>query len=170
MTQRERLAAEIARLRPRAMRGDGSACSNIAVNYRLLGRPRLAFRWWCRGASAADGDDFLEVGFCYHHGLGVRRNLSSAASAYASAVRSASITQFGCEEAMYHWATLLLEKGGPRAHSHAASLLRRANADQDYRQARELLNALESGDQLRICSCRRGLKSSIRRVACRVHR
>src|SRR4051812_22853116 len=73
MGVREREEAYIRRQRRLLPKGDGTAASNIAAAYRILGRHRLAFGWWRKGAARGDGDALLEVGYCYQHGLGVRR-------------------------------------------------------------------------------------------------
>ena len=165
-----RIRAEIVRLRRRARDADAVAISNIAANYRLLGCRRLAFVWWVRGAAAGDGEDLLEVAYCFQHGLGVRRNTGSAESSYLSAIRADSICAYSREEAMYHLATLLLGKGRVAGRRRAISLLKRAAADRDYSQADVLLSALRAGTSTSICCCRRGLARRLRIVCCPVHR
>ena len=152
------------------MSGDSIAMSNIAAGYRILGRRSLAFRWWKRGADAGDGDDLLEVAYCYHHGLGVRRNAAAAARAYAGAIGSTAITQFAREEAMYHLAVLLLStRRTAVVRSRVVKLLARANADGDYPQAAELATAIDSSRGA-LCTCRRGLRPGLGRVHCQRHR
>jgi TPR repeat protein len=169
MTTRERELAAISRLRPRAMAGDWVAASNIAAGYRILGRWHLAFRWWQKAAAAGDGSDMLEVAYCYHHGLGVRRNLAAARRLYESAIRSSTISQFDQEEAMYHLAVLLLKaRPTTAARARVERLLRHANADGDYPQASDLLASINAA-ALEICVCRRRLRPGLGRIACRLH-
>lgn len=134
---------------------------NLAAAYRALGRRRLAFKWWQRCACGRDGDAWLEVGYCFHYGLGVRRDLARAASAYRCAARSPWTTEYGREEALYHCAVAELDRGGARASSRAVTLLRAAARDGDYPQAGELLQQLERRSALTTCRCRRGLRPSL---------
>jgi TPR repeat protein len=160
----------MARLRRRARRGDLLAASNLAAEYRILRRPALAFRWWTRAVEIQEnGDDLLELAYCLQHGIGVRRDPTRAARSYARASRSSYSTEGAREEALYHLATLLLEQ--PRARKKAANLLRRANTDDDYPQARALLAQLSSREsELKVCHCRRWLMRSIGGTAkCRIH-
>ena len=165
----KRIRADIARLRPRARNADAIAISNIAANYRLLGRRRLAFQWWARGAASGDGEDLLEIAYCYQHGLGVRRNAGKAEINYESAIRADSICAYSREEAMYHLATVLLTKS-LRDKRRALRLLRKAAADADYPQAVKLLSVLQTGTPTSICSCRRGLMRRLKTVGCPIHR
>ena len=170
MTNRERELAAIARLRPRAMAGDSLAVSNIAAGYRILGRWNLAFRWWHKAAAAGDGSDMLDVAYCYHHGLGVRRNAAAARRFYESAIQSSTVSQFEQEEAMYHLAVLLLQtRRTTAARSRVRRLLTDANADGDYPQAGDLLASINAPD-FEICVCRRRLRPGLGRIACRIHR
>jgi TPR repeat protein len=157
----------IARLKAKAKSGDLVAPSNIAAEYRILGRRVFAFRWWKKAAELGDGDAWLEVGYCYHHGIGAQRNLQSAAIAYDAAILSSHITAYGREEAMYHRAILLIQTVISRkSRTLALRLLRQANADNDYRQAEKLIMLLKSGEVLHLCFCRRGLKPSLGGSAC----
>jgi TPR repeat protein len=170
MAVNEREVAAIARLRPRAIAGDSVAVSNIAAGYRILGRWRLAFRWWARGAAAGDGGDMLEAAYCYHHGLGVRRNVAAARRLYERAIQSRTISQFEHEEAMYHLAVLLLQiSRNDAARARARKLLRDANVDRDYPQAATLHASVSTHGQ-ELCVCRRRLRPGVGRVACSLHR
>jgi TPR repeat protein len=167
----ERELQTIARLRPKARAGDSTATFNIAAGYRILGRNALAFRWFRRAAAQGDGGDSeLEVGYCHHHGVGVRRDAALAERAYRSAIASARITPFGREEAMYHLAILLLSKPRTAARrSKAIELLRDANKDGDYPQAELLAACIDAPEQV-FCTCRRGLRAGLRRRHCNLHR
>jgi hypothetical protein len=169
MKVNEREVAAIARLRRRAVAGDSVAVSNIAAGYRILGRWRLAFRWWSRGAAAGDGSDMLEAAYCYHHGLGARRNLAAARRLYERAIQSRTISQFEHEEAMYHLAVLLLQVSrNDAARGRAKKLLRDANVDRDYPQAAALHDSI-STRALDLCVCRRRLRPGLGRLACKLH-
>ena len=166
----KRTRAGMARLRVRARRGDLVAASNLAAEYRILKRPALAYRWWQRAiAIQENGDDLLEVAYCLQHGIGVRRDLRQAAKSYARASQSSSSTEGGREEALYHLATVLLTQRGSR--TRATDLLRRANVDDDYPQARALLGQLAlRQNELEVCHCRRWLMRSLGGAAkCGLH-
>jgi hypothetical protein len=170
MNVREREEAYIQKQRRKAMGGDYVAMQNIVAAYRILGKTRLAFRWFKKAADLGDGDALLEVGYCHQHGAGVRKDLRSAEQAYRAAIESRDITPFGREEAMYHLAVLLLSGHRHASRKEAKTLLRRANADDDYLQARELLGWLQSSEVGPICACRRGLRRRLARLKCAVHR
>ena len=126
-----------------------------------MGRHELAFRWWRKAADLGDGDALLEVGYCYHHGIGTRQDLGAAAKAYDAAIHSQAITEYGQEEALYHCAILLLQSDGSRPSSAKASeLLREATEDGDFPQAAALSSAIKSGERMQACNCRRGLTRS----------
>lgn len=151
------------------------ASSNIAVAYRSLGRSRLAFNWWKKGADAGNAEDALEVAICYQHGIGVRKNQNAALRYYLQAVRAKKIIQispYGLEEAQYLLATYLITNNcSPKNRRIAVGLLRKASAEGDYRQADTLLKAIRSKTKLRICSCRRGLKRSYGgSIGCPLHK
>ena len=170
MTTRERELKYIARHLPKARAGDSLAMSNVAAAYRILGGHSAAFRWWKKAADAGDGSDTLEVGYCLHHGAGVRRNESAAVHAYETAIKSTDISQLEREEAMYLLAVLLLSKGQSQAiRARVEKLLRRADVDSDYPQAASLLASLRSIPD-RICTCRRGLRFGLARLQCAVHK
>ena len=99
----------MARLRRKVRDGDSVAASSIAAECRIMGRPRLAYRWWLKAvAMERSGDDLLEVAYCLQHRVGVARDLEAARHAYERAVLSSNATQYGHEESCYHLATLLI--------------------------------------------------------------
>ena len=165
----EREHRYIARHLLKAKAGDCSAMHNIGAAYRILGRHAAAYRWWKTSATSGDGTDSLEVGYCLHHGAGVRKNSAAAARAYEHAMVSDRASQLDREEAMYLRAVLLLSSRVSGSRKRAVSLLRKANADDDYPQAASLLAAPDSSPES-ICTCRRELRPELARLHCRVHR
>jgi TPR repeat protein len=123
-----------------------------------------------RAADAGDGSAMLEVGYCYQHGYGVRSDLTAAARWYEVAIRSSGISQLEREEAMYLLAMILLLRNPNRAsRSRALRLLKRANADEDYPQAAEVSQRVQSRQTLSFCTCRRGLHPRLARLRCPQH-
>lgn len=164
----ERENRYIARHLPRAKAGDSLAMHNIGASYRILGNHAAAFRWWKKSAASGDGSDSLEIGYCLHHGAGVRKDLAAAARAYDVAMSSDHASQLDREEAMYLRAVLLLSSKIGTARRRAIFLLRKANADNDYPQAANLLASLKAPAE--ICTCRRALRSTLARLHCPIHR
>lgn len=163
---------ELAQLRRTARAGEPSAASNLAAEYRILGRRRLAYRWWYRAVELeGGGDELLEIAYCLHHRIGVRRDLEAVRDAYERALRAKHTTPYGHEEACYHLATLLVQAGSG-SRRRVMALLRDANRDDDYPRARELLAQVSQGDGPRAtCQCRRGLARPLGRSAhCPIHR
>ena len=161
MADPTRHAVEIARLKQRLRSGIDER-NNIACEYRMMGNHRRAFEWWQRAATGYDHGVFLEIGYCYQYGIGVRRDLHAARAAYRAAVRGYWICEHDQEEALYHLAIACLDQNrGRRSRLRAAELLRSANADGDYPQAADLLDQLESGRPLVLCRCRRFLRRSV---------
>lgn len=167
MRTRKREQSYIERQRRLLSRDDGTASSNIAAAYRVLGRYRLAFRWWSRAAESGDGDAFVDLGYCYQHGLGVRQDELASEQAYRAAIATHLTTPAGREEAMYHLAVLLLLRG---EKEEALTLLGQASGDEDYPAASALLRALRGGQAYQPCQCRRGLLRRLATVKCPLHR
>lgn len=46
---------------PRRVRGDSTAMMNVAAAYRVLGNPRLTFRWFKKAADVGDGDPLDDI-------------------------------------------------------------------------------------------------------------
>jgi TPR repeat protein len=147
----------IQKLKKQLRRGSPIAANNVAATYRELGDPRLAFQWWQRTAGPQDGDAWLEVGYCRQYGVGTRRNPAAAIRAYRRAIASAHTTEYGCEEAQYHLAVALVDRGVARSFREVERLLSLAAQDGDYPRATELLAQLVKKQPLHICRCRRGL-------------
>ena len=155
--------------RPKAVRGDRIAMSNVAAAYRIVENFRLSARWYKKAAEQGDGDAMTEWGYCLQHGLGVRRDEESAERAYRCAIASEWITDFCREEAMYHLAVVLLGRQSVSSHRAAAKLLRVANADGDYPQAEALLQTLGSANVRKVCICRRNLRPRLAKRHCPLH-
>src|SRR5579862_3596592 len=101
MTTLDREKRYIRRWRPKAIRGESVAMSNVAAAYRILGKSRLAARWFRRAAEHGDGDALTDWGYCLQHGVGIRKEERAAELAYRSAIASKRITDYAREEAMY---------------------------------------------------------------------
>ncbi len=143
--------------------------SNVAAAYRILGKFRLAARWYRRAAGAHDGDALTDWGYCLQHGVGVRKDRAGAERAYRAAIRSEWITDYSREEAMYHLAVLLLGRRSAASRRAADKLLRLASADGDYPQAAALLRVTKSAAVRAACACRRRLRPRLARRHCPVH-
>ena len=161
----------IRKLKKQLRLGSPTAANNIAATYRALGKPRLAFHWWQRTAGPQDGDAWLEVGYCLQYGVGTRRNRAAAIRAYRRAITSEHTTEYGCEEAQYHLAVALVDRGVAGSLREVERLLRLAVEDGDYLRATELLAQLGKTQPLRICRCRRGLTRRLGgKTHCSLHR
>jgi|SRR5947208_9594742 len=171
MNKRQRLRAELSKLKAALRGGDSTAANNLAATYRQLGNRRRSFHWWKRAAETRGGDDaWLEVGYCCQYGIGVRRDGSIAISSYRKAIRRYYVNDYQREEARYHMAVALLDRDGRSiTRQKAAQLLREAAADGDYPQAADLLRQLSNDGRLQVCRCRRHLRASLGRAHCRLH-
>src|SRR4029453_17933541 len=109
----------IRRLKNKLRLGDAIASNNIAATYRELGNLRRAFQWRRRTAGPKDGDVWLEVGYCLQYGIGPRPDPPAAIRAYRRAIRTYYTTVYGCEEAQYHLAVALLDRGDGRYRREA---------------------------------------------------
>ena len=163
----------IQKLKRELRRGSSIASNNIAATYRELGNYRRAFHWWRRTAGPNHGDAWLEVGYCLQYGVGTRHDPNAAIKAYRKAIDSHHVTTtaFGEEEAQYHLAVAILDRGAARDLPEVRQLLTRAAADGDYPQAKYLLELLAEGQPLTICRCRRRLPRHLGGKAnCELHR
>jgi TPR repeat protein len=150
--------------------GAGGWANNIATVHRDWGDMRRAFAWWRRAADARDDEAWVTVGYCYYYGIGVRRNRAAAVASFRRARKGIFISDCGREEALYHLAVAYLDRTGSRSRSQARTLLAKANVDDDYPEARDLLAQLDAGAALRPCRCRRGwYKTILGQAACEVH-
>lgn len=159
----------IRKWRPKAVRGDSIAMSNVAAAYRIVENFRLSARWYKKAAEHGNGDAMTEWGYCLEHGVGVRRDERSAERAYRCAIASKWITDFCREEAMYHLAVVLLGRQPASSRRAAAKLLRVANADGDYPQAEALLLIVRSANTRNVCICRRNLRPRLAKRHCPLH-
>jgi len=161
----------IRKLRNKFRLGDATASNNIAATYRELGNFRRAFQWCRRMAGPKDGDAWLEVGYCLQYGIGTRRDPTAAIRAYRSAIRTYYTTEYGCEEAQYHLAVALLDRGDTRYRREVEGLLSQAAEDGDYPEAADLLEQIREKKPSRICRCRRGLARRLGgKTHCPLHR
>jgi tetratricopeptide (TPR) repeat protein len=166
---KDRLA--IQKLKKQLRVDSSTAANNIAATYRKLGNSRRAFHWWRRTAGPQDGDAWLEVGYCLQYRCGTLRNAVAAIRAYRRAIASDHTTEYGCEEAQYHLAVALVDRGVARSRREIRCLLALAGEDGDYPQATELLAQLAEKQPLRICRCRRGLARRLGgKTQCPLHR
>ena len=99
-------------------------------------------------ATQSDGEAFLELGYCYHYGLGVRRDYPLAVKNYHKAIVSNWITEYGREEAIYYLAIALLDtEHNAKARRLATNLLQDATTDDEYPEATDLLWQLKNIDK-----------------------
>jgi TPR repeat protein len=169
MSTLERERQYIEKWRPKAVRGDVVAMSNMAAAYRILENFRLSARWYRKASEQGDGDAFTEWGYCLQHGIGVQKDEKAAEQAYRSAIGSENITDYSREEAMYHLAVMLLGRRSPSSCRAASRLLRDANVDGDYPQAEALSRNIELRDIKEVCICRRHLRPRLARRHCPLH-
>lgn len=137
---------EALRLYKKAFRqGLGGAAANIATIYRDRGDAVRAFFWYQRDAAASYGNSLVELGWRYYRGIGVRRNAEEALRCFRKALVHRFIDEAGREEAMYHLGVAYWEgQGVRRSVARAVQWLERANVDNDYPIAAELLEQIES--------------------------
>lgn len=69
-----------------------------------------------------DGDAYLEVGYCLHYGVGVRKNVRAAITSYRKVLAAYYITEYAREEAQYHLAITLLDSGIHRSSQKVRKL------------------------------------------------
>jgi uncharacterized protein len=144
----------------RAIRGGSStAATNLATIHRDAGNFRLAFQWWKRSEQMCDGDAAVDVGYCYQYGIGARRNAANAKRMFRRAIASRNISQYGCEEAMYHLALQFIDEGKRRL---ALPLLKLAAADGDYPEAASVIKQIETKSDYVPCRCKRLLNKNLR--------
>ncbi len=149
--------------------GDSAAANNISTIHRDKRNLELAFKWLYRAWKMGDGDAAEDVGYCYHLGIGVKKNLLLAERAYRNAIRSKCITEWGRQEAMYNLAVIQIEQGTLATIRKAKTLLIRANKDDDYPQAKKLLSSLEKGQKIEPCLCRAKLAGDLAKRWCPLH-
>jgi TPR repeat protein len=137
--------------------GNSGAACNIATVHRDLGDLRSAHRWAVRAMEMGDGDAAVTVGYNYLYGIGVRRNPGAARRLFHKALR-ANTSEHGREEALYNLAIADVDNG---KRASAIQLLKRANKDGDYPEAKSLSSQLQSKADLTPCRCRRHLRKSL---------
>lgn len=70
---------------------------------------------------------------------------------------------------MYHLAVIVLNGQTSTSRRVASKLLRNANADNDYKQAEDLLRIIGSSDLGEVCICRRHLRPRLAKRHCPLH-
>ena len=160
----------IAKWRLASRGGWSMAMLNVAGAYRRIGQHQRAFKWFKKATEYGDGSGYLEVGYCYHVGLGTRKNIMKAEQAYRTALVNRYITIAEKEETRYLLAALLLKRDTNVNLRSVRALLRNANKNNDYPQARELLFRLSIRNMtFQVCLCRRYLKKRIAILRCPIH-
>ena len=171
MRNTNRRQRAIRQLKIELRRGSSIASNNIAATYRRIGNRRRAFHWWRRTAGPHNGGAWLEVGYCVQYGIGTRLDRAAAIRSFRQAIKTYYTSKFDQEEAQYHLAVALLDRGDARGRREAQHLLSQASEDGDYHQATDLLQQLSATDPLRICRCRRELPRRLGGKAhCPLHR
>ena len=114
-----------------------------------------------------DGDAMAEVGYCYLYGIGTRRSGPLARRILVKATKSTSITELAREGALYLLAVDAIDNGRRR---QARALLARAAVDDDYPEAMELRDQINSGAPVEPCRCRRSInKNLLGHAKCGIH-
>jgi len=128
----------------RALRqGNGCAANNIATVYRDHGDHRRAMLWYRRAVAMGEDEALVEVGFRYYKGIGVRRDPAEAVRCYRKAIASQTISEAGCESAMFYLGVAFHEGYGVKqSDARALKWLRLANIDDDFAQARDLIEKM----------------------------
>jgi len=104
MRSTSRRQRAIRKLKTELRRGSSIASNNIAATYREMGNLRRAFHWWRRTAGPNDGGAWLELGYCFHYGIGTRIDRNAAIKCYREAIKTYYTSEFAQEEAQYHLA------------------------------------------------------------------
>ena len=117
--------------------GDGAAAYRLGNLFRegirLPCRPRVAFRWYVRGALAGDAEAMNNLGACYHNAFACERDMGNAIHWYTRAAEAGSVIaldNLGC--------CYLEGDGVPEDPERAASYFRLAHAQGDARAAGRL--------------------------------
>jgi TPR repeat protein len=130
-------------------RGNGSAANNIATVYRDRGDHRRAMLWYRRAVAMGDEGALVEVGFRYYESIGVRRDPAEAVRCYRKAIASQTISEAECESAMFYLGVAFHEgRGVKQSDARALKWLRRANIDDDFTQARDLIEQITKAKKL----------------------
>ena len=149
-------------------RNEGTTgAANLATIYRDAGDLRRAFSWWMRAATMGDGDAMGDAGYCYHYGIGVRKNIASARRLYGRAIAARDISMWGREKALYQLGVSCVDAGKLKL---AVPLLKRAAKDGDYPEADAVLKQIRVMAEMEPCRCRRFIRKDLRGHAkCLVH-
>ena len=134
----------------RALRqGNAGAANNIATIYRDRGDHRRAMLWYRRAAAMGDGEAWVEVGFRYYEGIGVTRDPAEAVRCYRKALARYYISEAGRESAMFYLGVAFHEGCGvKKSDARALRWLRLANVDDDFAEARDLIEKISTTKKL----------------------
>jgi len=134
----------------RALRqGDCCAPNNIATVYRDQGDHHRAVLWYRRAVAMGDDEALVEVGFRYYAGIGMRRDAVEAVRCYRRAIAGKNITEAGRESAMFYLGVAFYEGCGvKKSDTRALKWLRLANVDDDFAQARDLIEKITEAKKL----------------------
>jgi TPR repeat protein len=124
-------------------RGSSCAASNIATVHRDRGDHRRAMLWYRRAVAMGDDEALVEVGFRYQNGIGARRDAIEAVRCFRKAIAGKYISEAGRESAMFYLGVAFHEGCGvKKSDARALKWLRLANVDDDFAQARDLIEKI----------------------------
>lgn len=125
--------------------GDPCAANNIATIYNNWENQRRALFWYQQAANRNDDDAFVEIGWRYYYGKGVKRDYQTAIEYYQKAIHSPTITEAGKQNAMYYLGVAYKEgKGVEQSLLLAQKWLEQANCDKDHVRAQQVLQKIAS--------------------------
>ena len=154
----------------------------VVIGLRRTTSPPRTESWAIPGALFIGGDEppvqitvtvmrGWKLATALQYGIGTRRNATAAIKAYRRAIASDHTTDYAREEAQYHLAIALINRGGWGSQREIERLLHAAAEDGDYPRAIALLVRVGEQQPLRICRCRRGLARRLGGKAhCPLHR
>jgi uncharacterized protein len=135
-------------LRKAARAGDYCAASNIAITYRENGKLKAAVKWFRKSITASDEDAQVQLGIHYYWGKGVRKNPKAAVRCFRKAAKGKKLCEASREDAFFFLGIAYFEGRGVKASiPHARKLLQRANIDNDYPAARDMLRVVRGSSR-----------------------
>jgi len=128
------------------MQGDLVGAYNLACTYRDMQKFKKAFKWYKNAVKLKDYDALFDIGLCYLFGIGTEQNHNLAYKSLKKILDSNKnySTQRTKENAQYWLGIFHLYgiDGAKKSIKKARVLLERADCDDDYNQANELLNLI----------------------------